>query len=318
MATSPFDRVQWYALLEQTGIHPLIITAEDENGSAALPLTQTAGRITPMRNWYSFFWRQIAPEGETGDRLLAAMARHLRGRAHRITFAPVPEEDRSATRLSQAFAKAGWRVEVTRCDTNHILKVQDRSFAQYWSDRPGKLRTTLKRKAKKVEVVIHQSFDPQAWQAYENIYDASWKPTEGEPEMLRAFAKEEGAAGRLRLAIAYHEEEPIAAQFWTVEAGTAFIHKLAHLESHRKLSAGTTLTAALFERVIEQDNVQLVDFGTGNESYKSDWMEETRPRYQIDCLNMSRPAAWVDLARLALRRSRQEDVPALASRPEAG
>ena len=28
-----------------------------------------------------------------------------------------------------------------------------RSFADYWTQRPGKMRTTLKRKAKKVEVV---------------------------------------------------------------------------------------------------------------------------------------------------------------------
>ena len=52
----------------------------------------------------------------------------------------------------------------------------------------------------------------------------------------------------LRLGLARHVGAVIAAQFWTVENGVAYIHKLAHRESAKPLSAGTTLSAALFER----------------------------------------------------------------------
>ncbi|MEM7688280.1 MAG: GNAT family N-acetyltransferase [Pseudomonadota bacterium] len=311
-AAAPFDRAEWYALLADTGLSPLIATAQDGEASAALALTQEGGRISPLRNWYSFTWRPLAAAGEAGDALLIAMARSLRDRAHRVTLSPVPDEDGSATRLSHAFAKAGWRVEVTRCDTNHVLDVDGRSFADYWQGRPGPLRTTHKRKSGKVTITLYDRFDAQAWVHYERIYAESWKPSEDHPAMLRAFAVAEGEAGRLRLGLAYHEGVPVAAQLWTVETGTAYIHKLAHLESHRHLSAGTTLSAAMFERVIDHDHVDLIDFGTGDEPYKRDWMEATRPRYQIDALNMARPAAWMDLARLALRRLREADVPALA------
>lgn len=312
---APFDRAEWYALIAESGLTPLIAMAQDDEAGAALALTQSNGRITPLRNWYSFTWRQLAPSGQHGDRLIAAIARQLRGRGHRVTLAPVPEEDGSASRLSKMFANAGWRVEVTRCDTNHVLHVGGRSFAEYWASRPGPLRTTLKRKRKKVDVVIHDRFDAAAWAQYEAIYAASWKPTEGKPEMLRSFAQEEGAAGRLRLGLAFHEAEPVAAQFWTLENGTAYIHKLAHLESHRSLSAGTSLSAGLFEHVIDRDRATVVDFGTGNEPYKADWMEITRPRYQIDCLDMHQWRAWLDLARLAARRMRDGNVPMLAPRP---
>ncbi len=312
---APFDRPEWFALLAQSGLAPLIATAEDGGQTAALPLMRKSGRITPLRNWYSFTWRPLVPPGEVGDRLLAAIARHLRRRAHRVTLAPVPDEDGSATRLARAFTTAGWRVEVTRCDINHVLNVGQRNFEQYWATRPGPLRTTLARKAKKVQTTIYDSFDAQAWAHYEHVYTESWKPAEGKPEMLRAFAQAEAQAGRLRLGLAYQEAEPVAAQFWTVENGVAYIHKLAHLDSHRHLSAGTTLSAALFEYVIDRDRVELVDFGTGDEPYKSDWMEATRPRYQIDCLDMNRPRAWIDLLRLALRRSRSSEVPTLAPRP---
>ncbi|MDJ0977859.1 MAG: GNAT family N-acetyltransferase [Erythrobacter sp.] len=314
-APTPFDRAQWFALLAQTGLAPLIVSAENADGRAALALTEKNRRIEPLRNWYSFTWRQIGARGPQGDVLLAAIAQKLRGRAHRVTLAPVPEEDGSASALAKAFGNASWRVEVSRCDTNHALRVAGRSFAQYWAARPGRLRGTLKRKASKVNVVICDAFEPNAWQSFEDVYAASWKPSEGKAAMLRAFAEQEARARRLRLGLASHKGEPIAAQFWTVEGGVAYIHKLAHRECHRYLSPGTTLMAALFERVIDGDGVELIDFGTGDEPFKRDWMETTRPRYQIDCLDMRSARAWVDLARLALRRSWEAEVPALARVP---
>ncbi len=314
-APSPFDRPEWFGLLADCGLSPVIAVAQNGDNAAALPLMQDGRRMASLANWYSFTWRPLTREGDAGDALLVLIASHLRGRAHRVTLAPVPDEDGSATRLSNAFAAAGWRVEVTRCDTNHLLHVGQRSFDEYWATRPGPLRTTLSRKATKVETTIYDRFNPDAWAHYERIYAESWKPTEGKPDMLRAFAKAEGAAGRLRLGLACHDGAPIAAQFWTVVTGVAYIHKLAHLESHRNLSAGTTLSAALFRHVIDCDRAKVIDFGTGDEPYKADWMEATRPRYRIDCLDMKQPRAWADLLRLALRRSFSESVPMLAPCP---
>ena len=304
-APSPFDRAEWYRLLAEAGLTPLIAIASDEKASAALALSESERRIVPLRNWYSFTWRQLAPAGAEGDRLLLEIARQLKTRGHHVTLEPVPGEDGSAERLAHAFRKAGWLVEVSPCDTNHVLPVKGRSFAEYWADRPGPLRTTLKRKAKKVRVEIFDRFDQAAWEQYEQIYADSWKPAEDYPDMLRDFARSEGDAGRLRLGIAYREGQAVAAQCWTVENDIAYIHKLAHLESHKRLSAGTTLSAALFERVIDRDAVALVDFGTGNEPYKADWMEETRPRFRIDCVDPRSPRGWIDLAKRTLGRVRR-------------
>jgi hypothetical protein len=299
---APFDRAEWFALLAGTGLEPLVAIASDAGETAALALTERDGRITPLRNWYSFTWRELAPAGPAGDRLLEAIARQLKSRGWRVTLEPVPGEDGSADRLARAFRAAGWRVAVEPCDINHVLAVRGRSFAEYWESRPGPLRTTLKRKAKKVEVEVLTRFDPQVWADYEAIYAASWKPAEDQPAMLRAFAQSEGEAGRLRMGIARAEGVAIAAQCWTVENGIAYIHKLAHLESHKPLSAGTTLTAALFRHVIDTDRVALVDFGTGDQSYKADWMEEVRPRFRIDCLDPAAPRAWAPLAKRLLTR----------------
>jgi hypothetical protein len=226
----------------------------------------------------------------------------LRRLSHRVTLWPVPDEDGSAARLAAAFRQAGWSVRCEPCDHNHILPVAGRGFAEYWAARPGPMRTTLKRKAKKVAIEIHERFDAAAWNAYEAIYSESWKPEEGAPELLRRFAQTEGAAGRIRLGLARADGDPVAAQFWTVENGIAYIHKLAHRESAKPLSAGATLSAALFERVMDIDKVALIDFGTGNDPYKADWMELDRPRYHIDCLDPAQPRAWPALAKRTLAR----------------
>lgn len=301
-SAAPFDRAEWFALLAETGLTPLIAMANDAEATAALALTEDRGRIAPLRNWYSFTWRELAPAGAAGDRLLEAIARQLKSRGWRVTLEPVPGEDGSAERLARAFRAAGWQVAVEPCDINHILPVDGRSFAEYWETRPGQLRTTLKRKAKKVEVKVLTCFDEAVWADYEEIYAASWKPSEDQPAMLRAFAEAEGAAGRLRLGIARAEGLAVAAQCWTVENSIAYIHKLAHLESHKPLSAGTTLTAALFRHVIDTDKVALVDFGTGDQAYKADWMEQVRQRFRIDCLAPARPQSWPPLAKRLLRR----------------
>ncbi len=306
---SPFDRAEWFALLADSGLAPLIATAEAEDAMAVLALTRANGRIEPLRNWYSFTWRPLVTDCASSENLLADLARSLKRQSHRVTLWPVPDEDGSATRLARAFRSAGWLVAGEQCDHNHVLPVRGRSFAKYWAGRPGRMRTTLKRKAKRVEVEILTRFDAKAWDDYTAIYHTSWKPEEGDPALLRRFAEEEGAAGRIRLGIARADGQAVAAQFWTVESGIAYIHKLAHREEFKSLSAGTTLSAALFEHVIDTDRVALVDFGTGNDPYKRDWMEEDRPRFRIDCLDPLQPRAWPSLARRMVTRLAPAKVP---------
>ncbi len=299
---TPFDRAEWFALLANAGGKtPFVAIARDNSGAAALALTQGNQGLEQLSNWYAFTWRPLF-EGVKDTAKVRAIAEGLKAHTHRVTFTPVPNEDSSAAMLASAFADAGWKVSQERCDSNHILEVAGRNYADYLAGRPGQLRTTLKRKAKKVDVRIVNHFDADIWAGYEAIYAESWKPEEGDPALLRRFAEEEGAAGRIRFGVAAHDGRPVAAQFWTLEAGTAFIHKLAHLESHKNLSAGTTLTAALFERVIDEDQATLIDFGTGNDRYKADWMEQIRPRYRIDCLNVSNPRTWPVIAKQMLRR----------------
>ena len=292
-AQGPFDRLDWFALLDD----PLYALAESGRGRVLLPLQRERRQLASLANWFSFTWRPLGDD----PALLAALARGLRRQTHRVELAPLPDEDGSATALEIAFRDAGWLVAREVCDENHVLPVAGRSFAEYWATRPGKMRTTLKRKARKVEITILTHFDEAAWAEYRAVYESSWKPQEERADLLEAFARAEGAAGRIRLGIARAAGEPVAAQFWTVENGTAYIHKLAHIEAAKPLSAGTTLSAALFEHAIDIDGVELVDFGTGSDGYKRDWMEANRPRYRLTCLDWRNPRAWSAIAKARFR-----------------
>lgn len=303
-ALAPFDRLDWYALLQQhCDLKPLFVMASDGDARAVLVLNDDHGHLRPCANWYTFRWQPHISPGADAHALMLAIAADLKTRAFRLTLSPLPgEEGDGLALLAHAFRQAGWRVRTAECDVNHVLPVNGRSFTEFLSGRPGALRTTLKRKSGKVAVELASHFDPALWAEYEAVYAASWKPSEGSPAFLRAFAEAEGAAGRLRMAIARADGAAVAAQFWTVEAGTAFIHKLAHTEAAKPLSPGTTLSAALFEQVIDRDRVILVDFGTGDDPYKRDWMEMVRPRYRLECLNPASPRAWPHMAHGALRR----------------
>jgi hypothetical protein len=201
----PFARPEWFTLLENAGAKPFVALACDGDDAVALPLAQNSHGLEILTNWYAFTWSELATGETARPALLLRLASDLADRASRITLSKLPDEDRTATRLESAFRMAGWWVHRERCDSNHVLPVAGRSYAEYLEGRPGQLRTTLKRKAKKVDVELLSGFDDTAWQAYEAIYAESWKPEEGDPALLRRFAEAEGAAGHLRLALARHE-----------------------------------------------------------------------------------------------------------------
>jgi hypothetical protein len=302
-ARAPFERAEWFGLLARHGgMTPLYLLATGDEEAALLALAERDGVIRPLANWYSFRWRPLVSEGADRADLLAKAARALPRRGWQIALDQVPDEDGSATALEQALRGAGWIVRREAHDKNHVLPVHGRSFAQFLAERPGALRTTLKRKTAKVSCTLFHDFQNDAWDSYEEIYVASWKPEEGNPALLRAFAEAEGAAGRLRMGLATVDGRAVAAQFWTVEQDTAFIHKLAHREDGKTHSPGTVLSAALFEQAIDRDGVSLIDFGTGDNPYKRDWMDDIRPRYRIDALWPRAPRAWPHIARLLARR----------------
>ena len=129
----------------------------------------------------------------------------------------------------------------------------------------------------------------EALRAYEQIYAASWKIPEPYPEFIRGLCRTCAESGWLRLGVVYIDDQPAAAQIWIVNDGIANIYKLAYDERFAKLSLGSILSAHLMEHVIDVDKVHEVDYLTGDDAYKKDWMSDRRERWGIVAFNLRTP-----------------------------
>lgn len=305
---SLFARKQWFRRIwRHEGTTPLVARAASEGALAWLFLQRTAGsEVKALANWYSFAFAPVYagdPEPQRRRAMLSAIAKRLRAARQRISMidmAPIPEEE--AELLASAFRRGGWQVATDPCSTSWTADVEGQSFEEYWAARPGQLRNTFKRKSGKAEFEVNvlTSFDAGAWDEYEAVYADSWKPEEGAPAFLRELAETESEAGCLRLGICRLEGVAVAAQFWTVENGVALIHKLAHRETARELSPGTVLSEAMFRHVIDRDRVSKIDFGTGNDAYKADWMDRSAPLMRVRSFNPATMAGLVASVRVRL------------------
>jgi CelD/BcsL family acetyltransferase involved in cellulose biosynthesis len=287
---SLFSRLHWFRLVERHAPPPghlLVVHGQADESDAWLFLAREGKCARAFGNWYSL--RVSAGANENAIRAAAAELRRLR--LARVELSPIAIDDP----LPRAFHAAGWLTSVKQSTTSWQIETAGMRFEDYWATRPSRLRNTARRKAKAValEYEIHCEFNAAAWQAYEQVFAASWKPNEGSPAFLRALAEQEGAAGTLRLGIARRDGEPIAAQLWLVEGGQAWIHKLAYVESMRDLSAGTLLSVEMFRHALDVDRVERIDFGTGDDGYKAEWMDRPQP---LNCLVAFNPSTISGLA----------------------
>ncbi|ABI60463.1 GNAT family N-acetyltransferase [Nitrosomonas eutropha] len=193
----------------------------------------------------------------------------------------------------QALKKIGFKTDRFFCWGNWYLPVNNQSFSAYLQGLSSRVRNTLERRKKKflaggrgkLEIITTHDKLSIAIDAWEKIYGASWKIPEPYPEFMPSLISLCATRGWLRLGIAYYDEEPIAAQLWIINHGRAAIYKLAYDEKYANLSPGTILTAHLMQYVIDVDKVHEVDYLTGDDAYKKDWMSHRRERLGLVAYN---------------------------------
>jgi Acetyltransferase (GNAT) domain len=311
---SLFNRRSWFLRVWKhfptPAIAPFIVRATTDGAIAWLFLVrEPGGSARALANWYSFAFSVVfkGDPDEAGKRaLVTAMAKRL-GSANppitRIALSPVARSDGSSALLVRAFSRAGWKSFLKQSSTSWTADTHGLTFAEFWAARPGQVRSTYSRKKGKAafDVVIYDHFDADAWAEYEAVYANSWKPDEGAPDFIRETAEHESEAGCLRLGLCRIDGVAVAAQYWTVENGTAYIHKLAHRESAQAMSPGTILTHAMFKRVIDEDKVSTIDFGTGDDAYKADWMDRSEPLDEIILYNLRTMKGRIGAAKAGLK-----------------
>lgn len=297
---SVFFSQLWLENLQNTGLDEgqvLTFATVVDRGKvlALLPLVRHDGGhyYSPGNLYTSLFTLYMVEENQ--PEILQCLAQGLANLPVRsLRFDPVAEDDTMLLLLQEALETSGFQCQRFFRFYNWIYRVQGQSFKDYMAARPSRVRNTIARKRRKLERELGYQIRlftddnlSQGLADYQAVYDASWKVREQFGGFVEGLAMELSSKGWLRLAVLYIEGKPAAAQFWFVVHGKASIFKLAYGEAWKQYSPGSILIAYLMEHVIDVDKVEEIDFLTGNDSYKQDWMAERRVRWRLACSNMN-------------------------------
>lgn len=281
--------------------------ADSRDPSALLLMrAQTANgfglrKLEPMVNYYtSLFGPNIDATGASVQQCceqLAAAIADDRPRWDQINLNPMARDEPTFDAMKVALENVGFRTEPYFCFGNWYMKTQGKAFDEYFNGLPSQLRNTVNRKRKQLESTKRGRFEivtsgeglDVAIRAYEKIYNSSWKVPEPYPNFVRGLIKTCAERGWLRLGVGYVDGEPAAAQIWIVYQGIANIYKLAYDERFAKTSVGSILTTNLMRHVMDTDHVHEIDYLTGDDSYKKDWMSHRRERWGIMAYNSRTP-----------------------------
>lgn len=207
-----------------------------------------------------------------------------------LQLEPVADDDTNLKLLQQMLESKGYSCERHFRFYNWLHRTEGQTFADYMAARPSRVRNTVDRKMRKLKrdhgYNIRLFSDKNLHQGivdYNSVYTASWKAEEQFVEFIEGLADKLAQNSWLRLAVLYIGDVPAAAQFWFVANGKASIFKLVYDQFWKKYSPGTILTAYLMRHVIKVDQVEEIDFLTGNDAYKQEWMSLRRERYRLCC-----------------------------------
>ena len=264
---------------------------------AILPLMQDAdGQWESLGHLYSSLFSLLLARHDQAA-TLACLAKGLQQLPlEAVRLAPVAEQDANLQGLQQALGECGYACHRYFRFYNWIHRLQGQSFTDYMDSRPSRVRNTIARKQRKLarehgyRIALYTDRELDKGLAdFNTVYAASWKAKELFNDFISDLTQRLADQGWLRLAVLYIAEQPAAAQFWFVSGRKASIFKLAYDETWKPYSPGSILIAYLMEHVIEVDKVEEIDFLTGNDTYKQDWMTERRVRWGLVCGKPHKP-----------------------------
>ena len=283
-------------------------------------------KMRTMANFYTTFYSPLVTDGLDVDELTSALAKYIDEKLSDVTVIEY-EPLRSGEVFSDVASKCreifGYSVRQYPCHINRFESVEGDSFDTYWARRPSRLRNTLKRKSKalakshrfEIEIITESEGVSAAYEKFRLVYEQSWKTTESSPEFIHSVLVELANIGRAKLGILSVDGEPAAAQIWFRINEDWAVFKLAYREAYKPYSVGTILSAAVIESFFNGGSFKHLDFLSGDDSYKRDWMSQSRSHYGIEMINRRHLTGRViDLKRKISRSSRnQEDIEAFAA-----
>jgi len=299
------ETLSTHALAEHQSLL-LACVIEGSRTLAILPLMKHAqGDVSSLSNNFTSLYSLLIADNGQQHSVLKCLADGLVDDSsvkpvQSMLFEPIDTNDDNIMRLRQLIEANGFKSQTYFRFYNWMHPIQNQSFDEYIAERPANLRNTIRRKKSKLkrehgyEIRLYKNdknnsaLIKQALNDYTAIYKTSWKTNEFFSDFTPALVNSLYQNNWLRLAILYVNQQPIAAQIWFVAHGKASIYRLVYDEDWKQYSPGSILTAYLMHYVINTDKVKEIDFLTGNERYKQDWMSVRRERFGIRFAKQSR------------------------------
>ena len=187
-----------------------------------------------------------------------------------------------------ALKQAGFLIQRYDNSYNQYEETAGLSYEEYFEERSYNHRFNVRRRKRKLEkkgMLEFCLYSPGSdVELYRRCMDGyilasvdSWKSPEsmiskGILDLIKLTAK----LGHLRLGVLFLDGRPMAAQFWIVSAGAGSSIRAAYDETYKKDAPGVVLTGYIMEYLLDVDNVSVVDYGYGDDEYKSKWMKDSR------------------------------------------
>lgn len=281
-----------------------------------LPLLRAAdGALRSLTTPYSCLYQPLFAAGvgvKAAHRAGVALAGFCR-RAPSLRLEALADDDAGMAALSGGLRAAGLRVLRFDHFGNWYENVAGLGWADYLAGRDGATRETIRRRAARAardrRIRIELFRTPEQVEtgiaAFEDVYGRSWKQPEPYPRFNAALMRMAAGQGVLRLVVMWQEALPIAVQYWVVTGGRASVLKLAHDEAFKALSPGTVLTAWMIRRLLDDEHVDELDFGRGDDPYKRAWTRQRRQRIGLLVVNPWRISGLALLVRHSLGQIRR-------------
>ncbi len=278
-----------YAETFEDGQSLLLACVVDEgNVLALLPLVGANEHWQSFNHRYTALYSLLLAEKKQTEVLVCLVDGLSQLSIDSLQLNPIAEDDRNMLSLQQVLESAGYEYHQHFSFYNWIHFTQHQSFDEYMAERPAQLRNTISRKRRKLEreheykICMFKGDEVQQGLVdYHAAYSSSWKAYEQSVALLDAVAINLSVPDWTRLAVLYIDGKAAAAQLWFVVHGKASIFRLAYDEEWKRYSPGSILTAYLMQYVIDIDKVEEIDFLTGNDAYKQDWMSVRRQRLRV-------------------------------------
>lgn len=310
-----FVSLPWFRLFEQlvlernerAVIYGVEEVTDGDDPLAALVLRETrephglwsATKLESLANYYTPLYAVPGADGDRANAIVGTLCDALRIDSVRwdvLRLWPLDPHAAVFASFVSALRSAGMWVQTHFCFENWYLEVAGRSYTEYLQELPTVLRKNIPYSTRRLErthrvtleIVTEVGGLDQGLAHYECVYRSSWRPFESHPAFIRGLARLAAEQGALRLGLLYLDGEPAAVQIWVVHQGVASIYKICYDERFAKLSIGTVLTAKVMEHVIDVDRVRIVDYLSGDDAYKRNWMSHRRERWGIMAFNPRR------------------------------